>query len=46
MKPVAHKIYIGSMLIILVAVTAFLVYNGFAYYNTSLEERFPITTYI
>jgi len=40
MKPAAHKIYIGSMLLILIAVTVFLVYNGFAYYNTSLEERF------
>jgi len=40
MKPAAHKIYIGSMLMILIAVTVYLVYYGFAYYNTSLEERF------
>jgi hypothetical protein len=40
MKPAAHKIYISSMLMILIAVTVYLIYNGYAYYNTSLEERF------
>ena len=40
MKPAAHKIYIGSMVLILIVVSAYLVYNGHSYYNTSLEERF------
>jgi len=40
MKPVAHKVYISSMVMILIVVTVYLIYNGYAYYNTSLEERF------
>jgi hypothetical protein len=40
MKSAAHKIYIGSMVLILISVTLYLVYNGYSYYHTSLEERF------
>jgi len=40
MKPAVHKIYIGSMVLILIAVSVFMVYFGYHYYNTSLEERF------
>jgi hypothetical protein len=40
MKPAIHKIYISSMVLILIAVSVNLVYKGYPYYNTSLEERF------
>ena len=40
MKPAVHKIYISSMVLILIVVSIYLVYKGYAYYNTSLEERF------
>ncbi|MFH0759317.1 MAG: hypothetical protein V2B15_18670 [Bacteroidota bacterium] len=40
MKPFTHKLYIGSMVLLLAAATAFLIYSGYFYYNTSLEERF------
>ena len=40
MKPAAHKTYIGSMVLILIAVSLYLVYFGYSYYHTSLEERF------
>jgi len=40
MKPKAHKVYIGTMTLIVIAVLVYLVYNGFTFYNTSLEERF------
>ncbi|MFC2115871.1 hypothetical protein ACFLTU_05310 [Bacteroidota bacterium] len=35
-----HKVYIGSLAIIVVAGLIYLVYSGYTYYNTSLEERF------
>ena len=40
MKPGWHKLFIGSMVLIVIAVTAYITYNGYSYYNTSLEERF------
>jgi hypothetical protein len=40
MKPAVHRIYISSMVMILIAVSVYLVYNGYSYYDTSLEERF------
>jgi hypothetical protein len=40
MKPAWHKFYIGSMVLILIAITLYIVYSGYTYYNTSLEERF------
>lgn len=40
MTPAVHKVYIGSMAIIIVMVLIYLGYSGFTYYNTSLEERF------
>ena len=40
MKLAAHRIYIASMVLMVLAVTAYLIYFGYAYYNTSLEERF------
>jgi hypothetical protein len=40
MKPNVHKLYIGSMALVIVAVLVYLVYTGFSYYSTSLEERF------
>ncbi len=35
-----HKIYIASLVIIVLAVTVFLIINGASYYSTSMEERF------
>jgi hypothetical protein len=40
MKPQVHKVYIGSMALIVIAALVYLVRNGFEYYNTTLEERF------
>ena len=40
MKTSVHNIYIGSMVLILALVTFYLVYNGYYYYHTGLEERF------
>jgi len=40
MNPKAHKVYIGFMASIIIAALVYLVYKGFTYYNTSLEERF------
>jgi len=40
MKPAAHKTYIASMILILIAASLYLVYIGYSYYQTSLEERF------
>jgi hypothetical protein len=39
-KPAWHKVYIGSMYLIVIAVILYIVYSGYSYYNTSLEERF------
>jgi len=40
MKPGGHKIYVGLMAVIVTAVLIYLVYTGYSYYSTSLEERF------
>lgn len=40
MKKSAHIAYITGMVVITIAVTLYLFYIGFTYYNTSLEERF------
>jgi hypothetical protein len=40
MTPLQHKIYISILVSIVVAVTFFLAWNGYDYYNTSIEERF------
>jgi hypothetical protein len=40
MRPAVHRLYIASMAIAVVAVTAWLAYRGSSYYGTSLEERF------
>jgi hypothetical protein len=40
MKPVVHKVYIGLMALIIMAALVYLIYLGFDYYNTGLEERF------
>lgn len=36
----AHILYIGLMTVIVITTLFFLTYNGYQYYNTSLEERF------
>ena len=40
MKPKVHRVYIGSMVLIIIAALVYLVYSGISYYQTSLEERF------
>ena len=40
MSPLVHRIYIGTLTIIVVLTTLILLYKGIPYYNTSLEERF------
>ncbi len=40
MPHLAHKLYIASMVSIVLFITVFLIYKGVPYYSTSLEERF------
>ena len=40
MKRTTHKIYVGTMVTIVIIVTIYLAYTGYSYYNTALEERF------
>jgi hypothetical protein len=40
MTKAVHSVYIGSMTLVTVAVTAYLAYYGYAYYGTPIEERF------
>lgn len=38
-KPV-HRIYVGSMVLTVLAVTIYLIYSGYSYYALPIEERF------
>ena len=40
MKNLIHTIYITTMVLIVVVVTAYLTYTGYSYYHTPLVERF------
>ena len=40
MSPRSHRIYIGVLVSIVVAIFFYLCYAGYSYYTTSLEERF------
>lgn len=40
MGKTAHTIYVWTLVLITAAVTAYLAYVGYSYYNTALEERF------
>ena len=40
MKKTAHITYITTMVIVIVLTTSYLIYTGYTYYNTALEERF------
>ena len=40
MSKTAHRIYIGSMVLVVILVTIYLFYIGLPYYRTSIEERF------
>ncbi|MGD8306860.1 MAG: hypothetical protein PVF17_09415 [Ignavibacteria bacterium] len=40
MNKIIHRIYVASFVIIGIAVTILLAYNGYDYYSTPLEERF------
>lgn len=45
MSPVAHKIYISTLVAIVIVCTTFLILYGASYYSTSLEERFYHTNH-
>jgi len=40
MSKTTHRLYIGILTTIVTGVFGMLIYNGYGYYNTSLEERF------
>ncbi|MEZ5082332.1 MAG: hypothetical protein R2750_02590 [Bacteroidales bacterium] len=40
MTGLTHRVYITTLSVITLAVLTYLIYHGFTYYNTSLEERF------
>ncbi len=40
MSPLVHRLYISSLVAIVLIVTCYLAINGLQYYNTALEERF------
>jgi len=40
MNPISHRIYLATMTAIVLGVTAYLGYSGYAYYHTPIEERF------
>lgn len=40
MSPLAHRIYRGTLMTIVILVTIYLFYTGLPYYSTSLTERF------
>ena len=40
MNRITHSIFIGSMAAVVLAVTAYLTYTGYSYYQLPLEERF------
>jgi hypothetical protein len=40
MKPGVHKVYIGSMILLVLAALVYLVYSGYAYYSTPTGEKF------
>lgn len=40
MTKTAHRIYLGTMTLIVILVTIYLFYRGLPYYKTSIEERF------
>lgn len=40
MRSITHKIYISTLITIVTAITAVLLWKGIPYYQTSLEERF------
>ncbi len=40
MSPIVHRIYITTLVSIVVFTAIYLAYTGFSYYSTSIEERF------
>ncbi len=40
MSPVAHKIYISTMVVAVAATAVILAFSGYSYYTTGIEERF------
>ena len=40
MSPVAHRVYIGTFIVLIVGTVIILIISGASYYSTSLEERF------
>jgi len=46
MSKIAHVIYISLLSVIVIATFAIIIYNGFSYYNISVEERFYHPDYL
>ena len=40
MSPLSHRIYLATMTAIVLGVSGYLAYSGYAYYQTPIEERF------
>jgi len=40
MNPLSHRIYLATMTAIVLGVSGYLAYSGYAYYQTPIEERF------
>lgn len=40
MSPIVHRIYVSVLASIVIFTIIYLAYNGYAYYSTSIEERF------
>ncbi|MBT8230288.1 MAG: hypothetical protein KJO50_08510 [Bacteroidia bacterium] len=40
MNKTTHRLYVWTMVLIVIVVTIYLSYSGYSYYQTSLEERF------
>ena len=40
MNPLSHRIYLATMTAIILGVSGYLAYSGYAYYQTPIEERF------
>lgn len=45
MSPIVHRIYVSVLASIVIFTIIYLAYNGYAYYSTSIEERFYQTNH-
>lgn len=45
MSKTLHSLYIASMVIVTMGITAYIAYTGYEYYSTPLEERYYLSTH-